>query len=174
VAIGLTLALLVSLTYGGKKLGDDLPVLAPADPQYSYVSMNDPNASPQLGNGWYVLEGGSWRWMAREAHVLLRPLAGQANFELHFNLSRDHVATVGGPLQLDVLLNDRLLTEATYTTDGDYVLSSRVPPELLTPGTVHVTLRWSKAKPAGVAGDMRELGAIVQGVGFDSPRRHEE
>jgi hypothetical protein len=104
--------------------------------------------------------------MAREAHVLLRPLPGQANFELRFTLPKNHVATIGAPLKLDVLLNNRPLTEAAYTTDGDYILTRSVPPELLTQGTVHVTLRWSKARPPGFDGDIRELGAIVLGVGF--------
>ena len=41
-----------------------------------------------------------------------------------------------------------------------------VPPGMVSPGPVTVTLRVSKPKPPDPQGDARELGAVIEGFGF--------
>ena len=137
-----------------------------AETKYSYAQTSDLRVASQLGPGWYQIEDGGWRWMAREAQLTLRvPETGPAQFEVRLTFPKGHMALTG-PVKFSVLFNDQPFAEETYTKDGDYKLTKDVPPGILTHGPMRVTLRLSKARPPGMGGDLRELGAVVVGVGF--------
>jgi hypothetical protein len=135
-------------------------------PLYSYAQMNDLRVAPQLGMGFYAIEEGGWRWMAKEARLMLRaPDGASPQFEVRFTLPKGQVQSLG-PMTLSILFNDKPFASMSYPADGDYTLTKDVPPGTLTPAPVHVTLRWDKARPPDTAGDARELGAVIVGVGF--------
>ena len=43
------------------------PPATAAAPQYAYAQTNDLRVAGQLSKGWYQVEDGAWRWMAKEA-----------------------------------------------------------------------------------------------------------
>jgi hypothetical protein len=139
----------------------------PAQPAilYSYAQASDLRVTPQLGAGWYQIEDGAWRWVAREAVVMLRPPASlPAPFEVRFTLAKGHVALTG-PVTLTVLINDQPLVEQTYAKDGSYTLERMVMAGAIASSPVKVALRFDKARPPAPP-DVRELAAIMVGVGF--------
>jgi hypothetical protein len=136
-------------------------------PLYAYAQTNDLRVAPQLIKGWYQVEEGGWRWMAKESLASLKnPQTFPAQFEVRLVLPKGTVATVGGPVTFTVLFNDKPFGEETYSKDGSYVFQKSVPPGTVTPGPINVTLRVNRAKPPVPNGDIRELGALVEGFGF--------
>lgn len=136
------------------------------EPQYAYAQTNDLRVAPQLISGWHPVEDGAWRWMSREAQAVLRaPENSPAEFEVRLAFPKGHVA-ITGPVTFSVLFNDKPFAEQTYTADGNYSLTKTLPAGLLTREPVRVTLRVSKPRPAGTGGDLRELGAVILGLGF--------
>jgi len=141
------------------------PTSGPAKPLYTYAQMNDLRVAPQLGMGFFAIEEGGWRWMAKESRLVLRaPEGPRAQFEVRLTLPKGQVSSLG-PMALSVLFNDKPFADTTYTVDGDYTFTKDVPPGALTQAPVHVTLRWNKARPPG-GGDARELAAVIVGIGF--------
>ena len=142
------------------------PTSGPARPLYTYAQMNDLRVAPQLGMGFYAIEEGGWRWMAREARMMLRaPEGPKAQFEVRLTLPKGQASALG-PMTFSVLFNDKPFAETTYSADGDYTFTKDVPPGMLTQSPVHVTLRWNKARAPVAGGDARELAAVIVGVGF--------
>jgi hypothetical protein len=128
--------------------------------------MNDLRVAPQLGTGFYSIEEGGWRWMAKEGRLMLRaPENPKSQFEVRLTLPKGQVSSLGA-MTLSVLFDDKPFAETTYKADGDYTFTKDVPPGLLTQAPVHVTLRWNKGRAPGTGGDARELAAVIVGVGF--------
>ena len=143
------------------------PAVTPAAPLYSYAQTNDLRIAPQLTTGWYGVEDGGWRWMAKEsASTLKNPGVLPAQFEVRLTLPKPLMAAAGGPITFTVMLDGKVLGEEVYKHDGAFVFEKTVPPGALTPGPVAVTFSVSKAKPPDPKGDVRELGAIIEGFGF--------
>ncbi len=143
------------------------PVATPQAPLYSYAQTNDLRVAPQLTKGWYNIEDGAWRWMGKESQTTLKnPQTFPAQFEVRLALPKGTMANVGGPVTFTVLLGDKVLGEETYSKDGNYVFQKTVQPGMLGPQPVAVTLRVNKTKAPVPGGDIRELGAIVEGLGF--------
>ena len=142
------------------------PASGPAKPLYSYAQMNDLRVAPQLGMGFFAIEEGGWRWMAKEGRLMLKtPDAPKTQFEVRLTLPKGQVSSLGA-MTLSVLFNDKPFAETTYSADGDYTFTKDVPPGTLVQSPVQVTLRWNKARAPGLGGDARELAAVVVGVGF--------
>jgi hypothetical protein len=164
--------LLVLLVLGGCSRPEDAQDTAAetvrrgAEVKYSYAQTNDLRVAPQLGPGWYPVEDGGWRWMAHEAQLTLRaPETVPAQFEVRLALPKGHIALIG-PVEFSVLFNDQPFAKETYTKDGQHTLTKDVPAGALTHGPIRVTLRVSKTRVPGTGGDLRELGAVIAGVGF--------
>jgi len=131
-----------------------------------YLHLGDVRCRPQLLRGWYGIEDGGWRWMAREAEVALpAPAGGAARFEMQLYFPPGHLERAGGPVTVNVALDGEPLAEQTYAQPGGYLLSQPVQTGLLTPGEHRIRVRLSRAAPPA-GGDQRELGAVVQGLGF--------
>jgi len=136
-------------------------------PELSYLNMGDIRSKAQLTSGWFAIEDGAWRWMAKEGEAVLRvPAAGApATFELLLYFPQDYMQRAGGPVTVSVMMNDKPLTEETYVQPGGYRLAKAVPQDLLTSSVVSVSIRLNRAiAPTG--SDQRELGAVVQRLGF--------
>jgi hypothetical protein len=145
-----------------------IPLVSTAEtPLYAYAQTNDLRVAPQFTKGWYGVEDGAWRWMSKESETVLKnPQTYPAQFEVRLALPKGTVATVGGPVTLSVLINGKALGEETYSKDGGYIFQKTVAPGVLGPEPVKVTLRVNKVKAPVPGGDIRELGAIIEGLGF--------
>jgi len=132
----------------------------------SYLNLGDIRSRPQLVSGWYVIEDGAWRWMAPEAEATLRPLPAPAvQFDLQLFFPPDFMRRAGSPVTVSVMLNGQPFTKAVYYEPGGHRLTRVVPRELLARPTTSVSIRVNPAMPP-TATDKRELGAVVQGLGF--------
>jgi hypothetical protein len=127
-----------------------------AEPRLSYLRMSDPEAAGQLVAGFYQLENNAWRWMAAEASVVLKTPAGPARFEMTF-----FIPDAAPARRVTVAAAGRAIAVETYAAPGRYTLSA----PLEAPGeTVTVTVAVDRTfRPAG---DDRELGMIVSGLGL--------
>jgi hypothetical protein len=128
--------------------------------------MNDIRNKPQLLSGWYPIEDGAWRWMAKRAEVTLQtPTNTGLAFDMQLYFPPDHMQRAGGPVTLTVRINGRPLGEETYSEPGGYRFTKPVPEHLLAFPRSQVTIRMNRAIPPS-SSDLRELGTVVQALGF--------
>ena len=144
------------------------------NPTASYLTMAAPEADKQLLLGFYQLEQNQWRWIGpRAMAVLLAPDAGGAKpggsdaardsraiavpFELAF-----HIPEAAPARRVTVQLDGRPLASETYLGPGGYTLRAAA---MVVPGRP-ATVEISVDRAFRVAGDSRELGIIVSGLGF--------
>src|SRR6202023_2304283 len=79
-----------------------------ANPQLSYLNMGDIRTRPQLIDGWYAVEEGAWRWMAKEAEAVLHaPSETPAAYEMLLFFTPDYMQRAGGPVTVSILVNDK-------------------------------------------------------------------
>lgn len=132
---------------------------------YSYVVLADLRAADQLGPGWYEIENGAFRWMARRSTVYLkRPESGGAVLEVRLYLPENLILKVGAPT-LEIWLDGKLLSAARLPRAGEYVLKEQVVPARSPAGPAQVELRLDRSMPPS-GSEQRQLGAVVTGVGF--------
>ncbi|MBM3724751.1 MAG: hypothetical protein FJW40_04925 [Acidobacteria bacterium] len=125
------------------------------EPGLSWVPMNHPEADLHLVSGFYSLEGTS-RWIAPRALVLLKSPPGPTPIAVTVYLP-PNAAARRITLALDgVALLDQPLAPGLQTVTS--------PPVAPTGRSAMLTI--TVDKPTRVAGDGRELGAIVTGAGF--------
>jgi len=135
----------------------------------STVAMNDAGAASQLKSGFYGIEGGSWRWTARNFSVALLQPAGSAQkgsrLHLKFTLP-DAVINQVGPMQLSASVNGAALKPELYSKAGDYDYARDVEAGSQA-GLVTVDFSCDKAlAPSG--DEQRELALIAVSVGLES------
>jgi len=135
----------------------------------STVYTGDPNAAPQLVNGFFEIEEYSWRWTAQRFSVVLRPPGGatgeSATLTAALAVSDAEIAKLGS-VTLIAAIGLTSLSPETYTKPGSYTYTREVPASLLTKEEVRVDFRVDKAmKPGGQ--DIRELGVIVTSIGLE-------
>ena len=133
--------------------------------RYSYVLLADLRALDQLGDGWYEIENGGWRWMSREATLYLKkPTAENIVFEMKLYVPESVIQRVGAP-SMRIVLNGELLATRKFPQAGSYVVEQTVPAQMLSPEVFRVDLKLDRAMPPSSA-DHRELGVVVTTVGL--------
>jgi hypothetical protein len=146
------------------------PAAGASSAPVSSLKMSDPAASQQLGKGFYGLEGGAWRWTAREFTATLHPPAGAAQRGGTVTLSISIPPVVIEKLSavtLTASVAGTKLKSETYSKPASYTFSADVPAALLSKDTVNVDFSLDKALPPG-ATDTRELGVIATAVGLEA------
>jgi len=134
--------------------------------QWPYLKMGDLRSKPQLVSGWYPIEDGAWRWMAKQAEVVLRTPADPAmSFEMDLFFPPGYMQNAGGPVTVSVRVNGKPLTRRSYFAPGSYHLAAEVPAGLTSFPTSTVSIRLNRALPPS-GSELRELGAIVTQLGF--------
>jgi hypothetical protein len=136
----------------------------------SEVAMNETGAETQLKSGFYGIEGGAWRWTARNFSVALLPPAGSAQkgakLDLKFALP-DAVINKLGPMQLSASVSGAALAPERYSKSGSYEYARDVDASALGGGPVTIEFSCDKAlAPSG--GERRELALIAVSVGLES------
>jgi len=145
--------------------GDDGIAPAARD-KWPYLKLGDLRSKAQLVAGWYPMEEGAWRWMAKQAEVTLRtPADPRLSFEMALFFPPGYMQRAGGPVSVSVRVNGNPLTRQSYFAPGSYHLAAMVPPGLTTYPTSTVTIRLNRALPPS-GSELRELGAIVSELGF--------
>jgi hypothetical protein len=166
--LSVTSAPTVRAGWGDLVNDSDLPAAVPAEPHQnlSYLNMGDIRCRPQLLSGWYTIEEGAWRWMAKEAEAVVRaPSGASPEFTLQLFFPPDYIQRAGGPVTVSVTLDGKPLARETYVRAGGYRVSAVVPRERLTSPEATVAIRLNRAMPPSGA-EQRELGAVVSGLGF--------
>ncbi len=123
-------------------------------PSRSMVRMNDPDAAQFLVSGFHQLEDRRYRWMAREAELLLAPRPGSLTatvYRADRSPARRIEIWAGDILAIDSLLQPGLQT-------------LRSAPLALSGDRVRIRMRCDQAHVA--PGDARELSLIVQSIGI--------
>jgi hypothetical protein len=143
---------------------------APVETAKSYLKMGDIRSRPQLISGWYSIEDGGWRWMAKQAKAVLRvPAKAPSMFAMQLFFPPDYQKRAGGPVTVSVLIDGKPFAVETYSQPGGYRLERPVPGGVLSAPASKVEINLSRSIPATDA-DRRELGAVVQEFGFVEQR----
>lgn len=126
-------------------------------PVLSDLPMNAPEAEQQIVSGVYHLEG-QWRWMGREAVILLKPPAEPLPLVVQFVIHEKSPAR-----QVTVFVNGQQVASQAFDSPGRYMLSSLA----LKPDGDSAIVKIAVDKTFSVPGDNRELGIILMLVGFE-------
>jgi hypothetical protein len=133
-------------------------VLEKAEPQLSYLRMNDPAAAPQLLSGFYDVEDRAWRWMAGQAVAALKPAqTGASVFTISF-----FIPDAAPARRITVAVDGIEVADRAYAAPGRYLLSA---PVKLPPGPACEVII-SVDKTFQAPGDQRRLGIVVQEFGL--------
>ncbi len=141
----------------------------------SVIAMNDAAAEGQLKDGFYGLEGGSWRWTAKSFTVQLAtpPNAATKGARLHLNFTiPDAVIAKLGPIELTAKLNSPgtaglTLDPEHYAKAGTYDYSRDIDSIVFQrKGPVTIQFTCDKAIPP-TGNDVRELALIASSVGLE-------
>jgi hypothetical protein len=134
-------------------------------PYRSYLDMGDIRARPQLLDGWYGIENGAWRWMAKQAQALLRMPDRPSKFQAQLFFPANFMERAGGPVTLSIMVDGHQLFSTRYAQPGGYQAGFAVPQNLQDGSIRKITIQLDRAmSPSGT--EQRELGAVVQGFGF--------
>ena len=129
------------------------------------ILVTDPAVQWRLRRGFHEIEDLRWRWSQRVFVVEcpLPPTEKRSGAKLVLRFS-----VPGGlePLELSVSLNGTELRPEPYHQAGRQIYSRRIPPSLLATGRAEVTFTLDHTfKPLTL--DVRELGLMVESVGFE-------
>jgi hypothetical protein len=136
----------------------------------SVVNVNDPATSAQLVRGFSAVEGGAWRWTAKDFEVALKPPpdAAEKGARLVFRLNApEAVISKFGAITLSASLNGLQLAPETYSKTGNYVYTRDIPASALKGDAVVAEFHSDKSIPPSV-GDPRELALIAVSFGLES------
>lgn len=135
----------------------------------AFVHVADPKTSFQLLEGFYALEGNTWRWTAKKFSVVLRAPAAAtekgATLRLKLNIP-EAVASRIGPQTLTAEAGGVTLAPERFEKEGDYEYVREVPAHAFRRDSLIVQFAIDKTLPPGEV-DQRELGIIVVAVGLD-------
>ncbi len=125
-------------------------------PELSYLPMSAPECEWQIVSGMYALEDG-WRWMSGRGAFLLKSPPTPVPL-----MAEVHLPEQAAGRTVTLALDGETVTVLAEATPGRHVLAS--PP--LRPAGAVAAVTVSVDGTFAVAGDQRDLGLIVVGVGF--------
>jgi hypothetical protein len=135
----------------------------------TFVHVADPKTSFQLLEGFYALEGNTWRWTAKKFSVVLRAPAGAqekgATLRLKLNIPEAVFSRIGAQT-LTAEAGGVTLPPQRFDKPGDYEYVRDVPAHAFRRDSLIVSFALDKALPPGGV-DQRELGIIVTAIGLD-------
>jgi hypothetical protein len=86
-------------------------------------------------------------------------------FEMQLFFPPDYTQRAGGPVSVSVLIDGKPFAQETYSQPGGYRLAKPVPDHFLSLPASRIEIALSRSIPA-TGTDRRELGAVVQELGF--------
>ncbi len=131
----------------------------------SSVNVADPRAQDQLIDGFYGLESGTWRWVAKRFVVALQPPetgTESAFLEMRFTIP-EAISQRFSTTTINIRVNGNDLGPESFDADGDLMYSKEVPLSALSDEPARVEFELENAIPAGEV-DQRELGIVVTSI----------
>ncbi len=119
--------------------------------ELTYLNPKASESAGQILSGLYP-DG----WMEREASVLLKTPSGRAGLRVDFFIPPDAPAR-----QMRMIVEGEVIADVTYQKAGPYSLAA--PYSTTDPS---ITLTIATDKTHRTAGDQRDLGVVITGVGF--------
>jgi tRNA (mo5U34)-methyltransferase len=118
----------------------------------------------ELGDGWYHLENGMWRWTQKRftMGVSRPPGDGATDISLAFYIPEVIVQSLGKVI-LGASVNGIALQKHVYTTPGEQLYSAKIPPDAMHEGRLRIDFAVEETFSFGV--DERELGVLVNFMG---------
>lgn len=139
----------------GAHIGEDMAVDRPD--AYKYFVNDIVGWQPKTLECW-TLEAPELKfWLLSNQHRLLI---------IHFRLPKVTLAQTG-PLNADFFVNDQLLDQDRYTTDGDHVFRHPVPSDWLKPND-YTLVRMQVRNPYIAPADGAKLGVLLVSAGFEN------
>jgi MFS family permease len=129
-------------------------------PELSDLPMNAPEADQQIVSGVFALENSQWRWTSKTAILLLKPPATALPLVIRF-----YIPEVAPARQVSVELNGQPVAVQSYGSPGNYTISTL--PVKLDGDTAQVSITVDKT--FSPQGDKRELGFVLNRIGFEQP-----
>ena len=136
-------------------------ILEDRAPTVSWLPMNSPAAQYQILSGVYNLENNEWRWMGPAAVFRLKAAPNAAPLAADLYIPPQ---AVGSHVRL--ILDERLVAEGDYPISGKYRLAGPAQAPASSLGSGAVTVRITSSKTFQPANDGRQLGIVLNGVGF--------
>jgi hypothetical protein len=135
----------------------------------SVIYTGDPDAAPQLVDGFFEIEEYSWRWTAQTFSVVLRPPGGvtgeKAALVVNLAIPAIEIDQLGR-VTLTAGLGRSLLSPEIFTKPGSYTYTREISGALLTKENIRVDFRLDKAMRSP-GPDVRELGIIVKSISLE-------
>ena len=131
--------------------------LRPQEPALSVLPMNAPDADTQVVSGIYPNEGQPWRWMGKDATLLLKSPLHAATVEVKF-----YIADTAPARTVTIAVSGGPRLSRTFPGPGTYSMSMPVDATHLSP----VTLTIAVDRTFSVPGDNRTLGLILNEAGI--------
>jgi hypothetical protein len=120
-------------------------------PTLSQLPMNHPEAERQLLSGFYPLEENRYRWMGPMARVVLVSQPAPVTLTVFATEEREFTVSADGRELQRFVLKQGLQTLATPA---------------FTPTSASTVITLQVDRPVKAPGDTRELGVIIQSIGF--------
>lgn len=130
-------------------------VLREQTPALSVLPMNAPRADEQIVSGVYPNEGEAWRWMGKDAVLLLKSTGAQAHLELKF-----YIADAAPARTVSVSVPGQGSVSRTFPGPGSYSIDMPVNATNMPALTVNIGVDRTFRAP----GDSRDLGIILNQV----------
>jgi hypothetical protein len=167
--VGLTLAAALALAPAACKRPSKVQVQETVEEgphMASALKMGDPKVETQLISGFYAIEGGAWRWTARQFTAVLKTPFGASqrggSLELDLTVPQvviDKLKTVS----LTAAVDGKPLSPETYTVAGPFTYKRDIPATMLTGENVKVEFQLDKAMPPNRP-ELRELGIVANSL----------
>jgi tRNA (mo5U34)-methyltransferase len=153
------------MTIGEKSLSD--PVHKDRDERAFCLlrsRVTDFTRQVELGDGWYDLENGMWRWTQKSFSLVVSrpPEDGVAEMSFRFYLPEVIVQSLG-KVTLGANVNGIVLEKHVYTAPGEQVYAEKIPPDALREDRLRIEFAVDEAFSFGA--DERELGVLVNFLG---------
>lgn len=132
-------------------------VLQARVPAHENLLMGAPDADNQIVSGIYNREEGAWRWMGKQALILLK--SPSAPTPIHIGIS---IPAAVPARTVTVSLDGKALLTRTFPAPGQY----RIDTDPQKPAAASCVLSIAVDKTISPPGDIRELGLILTEAGF--------
>lgn len=139
------------------------------EPSSSLLVVGDPRSSNRLLSGFYGAEQNRWRWTGRTFAVALRcvgdPSEETRSLVMRFVIPHEAAQQLL-PLEISASVAGVDLRPELFRADGRLKFTREIPTNLFEKKDVAVSFSLNRTIPPSPA-DLRELGIIVESIGFE-------
>lgn len=126
--------------------------------------MADPAIASQLLSGFYAIENNSWRWVARNFSVALKPppsISAGGHLVVELYLAENEIQKLG-PVTLTAAINGTSIGSETFQKAGHYNFTRNLSAQVLDTNILPVQFCFDKSM--ATVSDRRDLAAVIAGI----------